>query len=172
SVEFFGERPHLLLPFDFDESLGFVDPSYLIEEIDPYHELETNAAIDAAVDSAMKEAEQLYGWYPVAEFCREYLFRKPTGSWHWFEGLDRGQLRFHCLPSLDVCNLIDKLQRIIDSPDTNPHSLWLQKIWTPRRDQRGAFLFDRRARLVVCGMVRRWLSTTIKQGKQWVNVSV
>ncbi len=127
SVEFFGERPHLLLPIGFDESLGFVNPSYIADEQD----LETEEEIERAVNSLVEERKKLYGSYPEGEFDTEYLFRKPTGSWHWLNGLMNGELLFYDHESIDVHDLVKQLLILTKTPDSNPHSIWLQKMWTP-----------------------------------------
>jgi HJR/Mrr/RecB family endonuclease len=132
SVEFFGERPNLLLPLGFDESLGIVHPDYLEEEINPYDGIKTEEGIETAVKCMIDETIELYEWYPAYDFYREYLFRRPTGSWHWFKGMEHGKLLFEGLPNFNVNDLISQLQRFTDTPDSNPHSLWLQKLWTPR----------------------------------------
>lgn len=125
SVEFFGERPHLLFPIGFDENLSYLNPAYEIE-------IENHKNIDSVRESFVSEVAELYGRYSSGEFYKEYLFRKPNGVWHWLNGLMDDEILFGEHENINVNRLIDQLEIFTNTPDSNPHNIWLQKIWTPK----------------------------------------
>lgn len=146
SVEFFGEHPHLLLPLGFDESVGFLNHDALyshlyernVDRFDSLSEQEVEAALEREAESFREEAIEVYGRYPdPGVFYKEYLFRQPCGSWHWFEGLQDDTFLFdEDFENRTVDELFDALRKLRETPDQNPHNLWLQKIWTPRAQER------------------------------------
>lgn len=132
SVEYFFDRPHLLLPLGFDETRPLVEPGceYWLEKHYDRRWL----------DRATAEAEALgvrYGLSEVTfELGIETIFRNSAqGAWYWLLGLERGHLLFrgprNSGATFSISDLLIKLRKLVESPDYVPKTLWLPRIWTP-----------------------------------------
>jgi hypothetical protein len=131
SVDFFAERPHLLLPLGFDESRALIEPSYGEYLLD---DEERSEWIERGIEET-KAIKQRYGLErPSFEFGIEYIFRaSDSGLWNWFVGLEGDELRFRGSrgnASFSANRLVDHLNRVVASPDNSSRTLWLPRYWT------------------------------------------
>jgi HJR/Mrr/RecB family endonuclease len=134
SVDFFGRRPHLLLPIGFDETRALVDPNSRPTAYTHYGDEDwfMRAAEEAAA------LERKYGIEAVTyDFGVETIFRSASsGSWQWFEGLDNGELVFSGAARrkyrYPAEQLLAKLRQAVNYPDEFARALWLPRIWSPQ----------------------------------------
>ncbi len=132
SVDYFFERPHLILPLGFDESRHLIHESYSEWLEDEYEK--------QWVQRAVKEAEQVelkYGLKKIPfDFGVETIFRSSSqGAWYWFLGLENEKLIFrgpgNTKTEYSASELLRKLRALTEYPDHVPRTLWLPRIWTP-----------------------------------------
>jgi len=131
SVNYFFDRPHLILPIGFDETRPLISEN-IAEWMDNYNQ--------NWVQNGVKEAllvESKYGLNKISfDFGIETIFRNiSTGAWYWFLGLEYGELIFRgpneSRIKYSAEELLNKLRSFVNCPDHNPKTLWLPRIWTP-----------------------------------------
>ena len=132
SVDYFFERPHLILPLGFDEARHLIDENYA-DWLEKDYERQW-------MEKAVKEAERVESKYGLSEipfdFGVETIFRSQSqGAWYWFLGLEDEQLIFrgpnNTREKYSAAELLKKLRYLTEYPDYVPRTLWLPRIWTP-----------------------------------------
>ena len=112
SIDFFAERPHLILPIGFDQTKPLFSPEYA-EEL-----LEDKEKWAYELIEESQSVRVLYGIKNLSfDFDIEYLFRNSgSGSWSWFLGLEKNELIFRGPNSQkDEKYSVDDLYKILTS---------------------------------------------------------
>lgn len=132
SVDYFFERPHLILPLGFDETRHLID-EYYADWLEEDYERQW-------IKKAVKEADHVESKYGLKkipfDFGVETIFRsKSQGAWYWFLGLENEELVFrgpdNTKTKYSAIELLKKLRALTEHPDYVPRTLWLPRIWTP-----------------------------------------
>lgn len=134
SVEFFAERPHLILPAGFDQTRPLIEPDYADLLIEEGEDVGWVLRCREETETVKQKygIDNLYFDFPI-----EYLYRHiGSGAWRWFLGLENDNLVFRGpgqkeTETISIENLFKNLKRLTNTPDQTPRTLWLPKFWTP-----------------------------------------